>query len=262
MNNENTLLADTMIAEFDFTLIANFFIGLNRQGPGGDKETLKALSFINNLPTKSKIADIGCGTGQQTSVLAKNLNCTISAIDLLPEMIEGVNERMKRDYLEDKVTGIRASMYELPFQVNEFDLIWAEGSIYNIGFERGLKEWRKFLKSNGFIAVTECCWLTNARPKDCSYLTRNIVEIDSISNKLQIMTDAGYLPIAHFVLPEYCWIDNYFVPQQIRMQEFLEENNHSEKAKKFVDEMKEEFAHYQENKAYFGYVFYIGQKVD
>jgi len=256
------LITDTIMEEFDLTLIANFFKKLNRQGPGADAETLKALSFVTNLPPKAKIADIGCGTGQQTSALASNLDCTISAVDLLPELIDGLNERVKKDNLESKITSILASMYELPFKLNDFDLIWAEGSIYNIGFERGLTEWRKYIKPNGFIAVTECCWLSNARPKDCSYLTENFKEIDSISNKLRIMTNAGYLPVAHFILPEYCWLDNYYALVHSRMQEFLDENNNSEKARQFVDRMEEEIAHYHKNKAYFGYVFYIGQKAD
>ena len=37
-------------------------------------------------------------------------------------------------------------MDALPFSPGEFDVIWAEGSIYNIGFERGLREWRQYLK--------------------------------------------------------------------------------------------------------------------
>ena len=258
------LVADTIMEEFDFTLIANFFKGLNRQGPGADEETLKALSFVTNLSPKAKIADIGCGTGQQTFALASKLDCTITAVDLLPEMIEGLNERIKRDNLEYKVTSIQASMYQLPFKENEFDLLWAEGSIYNIGFERGLTEWRNFIKSNGFIVVSECCWLTNARPKneDYNYFTDNFKEIDTISNKLQIMTNAGYLPVAHFILPEYCWLDNYYAPMHNRMQKFLKENNNSEDAKQFVDRMKEERKMYQQYKSYYGYVFFIGQKKD
>lgn len=255
MNNENTPILD-----FDLTLIANFFKPLNRQGPGGSEETLKALSFITNLPPKPKIADIGCGTGAQTSVLASNMDCTITAVDFLPEMIEGLNERMKKENLAPQVTGIIASMDQLPFQPNEFDLFWAEGSIYNIGFERGFKEWRKYIKPNGFIAVTECCWLTNDRPAEMSFFDENHPEIDSISNKLRVIENAGYLPVAHFVLPQHCWTD-YYAPQHIRMQEFLKENHNSAEAKLFIDFIKEDIAIYQQYKDYYGYVFYVAQKV-
>ena len=44
-------------------------------------------------------------------------------------------------------------MFEMSFLDDSFDIIWAEGSIYLIGFERGLKEWRQFIKPNGFLVV-------------------------------------------------------------------------------------------------------------
>lgn len=61
MNNDNNIITD-----FTFKLIADFFRGIDRQGAGGDKETRQALKFIAEL-----IADIGCGTGAQTLILAQ-----------------------------------------------------------------------------------------------------------------------------------------------------------------------------------------------
>ena len=58
------------IHEFDFTLICNYFKALKRQGPGSPEVTQKAVSFINELSDKARIADIGCGTGGQTMALA------------------------------------------------------------------------------------------------------------------------------------------------------------------------------------------------
>ena len=52
-------------------------------------------------------------------------------------------------------------MDNLPFQNEELDLIWSEGAIYNIGFERGMNEWNKYLKKGGFIAVSEAVSYTH-----------------------------------------------------------------------------------------------------
>lgn len=100
-----------LITEFDFTLIANYFSALDRQGPGGKEETLKALSFITDLPAKPKIADLGCGTGFQTSVLASSMDCSVIAMNLLPEMVEGVKARIKRDFLEENDNSIAAQKF-------------------------------------------------------------------------------------------------------------------------------------------------------
>ncbi len=44
------------IHEFDFTLICNYFKALKRQGPGSPEVTQKAVSFINELSDKARIA--------------------------------------------------------------------------------------------------------------------------------------------------------------------------------------------------------------
>ena len=256
MNTENKLIVD-----FDFQLVINFFAGISSQGPGGEMETLKALSFLDNTSSKIKIADLGCGTGKQTEIIASNIDCEITAVDIAPKMIEGLNNRIKKKNLTNKVKGLVASMCDLPFKAKEFDVIWAEGSIYHIGFEKGLKEWKQYLKPNGYMAITECCWLSNQRPKDSSFITENVSEIDMISTKLKIIEDCGYKPIAHFILPEYTWIENYHSIAKTRFKPFLEENNYSFAAKDFVERMEQEIEYYQTNKEYFGYVFFIFKKI-
>lgn len=150
MNNNNKT-----IHEFEFNLICDFFSNMKRQGPGSPEATLKALSFIDNLNDQSLIADIGCGTGSQTMVLAQHTPGKITGLDLFQGFINIFNHNASQLKLQDRVKGIVGSMDNLPFHNEELDLIWSEGAIYNIGFERGLKEWRKYLKKGGYIAITE-----------------------------------------------------------------------------------------------------------
>lgn len=173
------------IHEFDFTLICNYFKGLKRQGPGSPEVTQKALSFTNELSDNARIADIGCGTGGQTMALANYTKGQITGIDLFPDFIEIFNRNAIEAHCEDRVKGIVGSMDALPFQEEELDLIWSEGAIYNIGFERGMNEWNKFLKKNGFIAVTEASWFTPERPSEIDdFWMANYPEIDTIPRKI------------------------------------------------------------------------------
>ncbi|MFV0418870.1 MAG: class I SAM-dependent methyltransferase [Dysgonomonas sp.] len=256
MNKENKF-----IIEFDFQLISDYFKQLDRQGPGSLEATKKALSFIENLPDDARIADIGCGSGGQTIMLADNTKGHIKALDLLPDFINSLISKIKYTGYENRIEAIQGSMENLPFAEKEFDLIWAEGSIYNIGFEKGLCEWRKYLKDNGYIAVTEVSWFTVERPAEIEeFWHGNYPGIDTIPNKIKIMEQAGYIPVAHFTLTEDCWLEYFFNPMPPIMEKFLEQHNYSEVAKQFIAMLKNEIELYKKYKEYYGYVFYIGRK--
>ena len=122
-------------------LIIEFHKDSERQGPGSDEATLKALSYIPLMNEKTKILDIGCGTGGQTLILANNTAAQITAVDMLPQFLETLMKKAKENNLLDRITAKEMLMDNLTFDKNSFDVIWSEGAIYNIGFEKGLSLW-------------------------------------------------------------------------------------------------------------------------
>ena len=256
MNEENQIFH-----EFDMNILYEYFSNVERQGPGSPEITLKALSFIDGLTKKSKVADIGCGTGGQTMVLAQNIPCEIIGIDLWTDFINKFNQNAKNENLHDRIKGVVGNMEHLPFQEEELDLIWTEGAIYNIGFERGLNEWRKFLKQGGYIAITENTWFTEERPAEIQkFWQEAYAEIDTIANKVSQMQKAGYLPIATFVVPETCWT-NYYSAVLGTHESFLKKYNGNKAAEKFIAFERYEAELYYKYKAHYGLVFYIGKKI-
>ncbi len=250
------------IHEFDLNLICEYYSNVERQGPGSPEITIKALSFIEGLTDESGIVDLGCGTGGQTMVLGQHVPGKITGIDLFPVFINLFNSNAKRLNLQDKVKGIVGSMEELPFQKEELDLIWSEGAIYNIGFERGLNEWRKLLKTGGYIAVSEVSWFTDERPKEIDEFWMDAYpEIDTIPNKVAIMQKAGYVPVATFILPENCWTEHFYDPQVSAQEAFLNKNAGNKAAEEFIANQQHETQLYYKYKEYYGYVFYIGKKI-
>ena len=261
-NLQNINVEDQTIYDFDMNIIYEYFSNVERQGPGSPEITLKALSFIDNLTNKSKITDIGCGTGGQTMTLAQNTPSEIIGVELWSDFINQFNKNAQNKNLQDRVKGIVGNMENLPFQEEEFDLIWSEGAIYNIGFERGLSEWRKFLKKGGYIAVSEASWFTEERPAEIQNFWQNAYpEIDTISNKVAQMQKAGYIPVATFILPETCWIDNFYVPLIPVQEAFLKKYAGNKSVEDFIALERYESGLYYKYKAYYGYVFYIGKKI-
>ncbi len=120
----------------------------------------------------------------------------------------------------------------------------------------------KLFKTGGYLAVSEISWTTNSRPNEVEeHWNNEYPQIDTVSNKIRILEENGYSPVAHFILPQYCWTDNYYKPIENRFSTFLEKYKNSELAKKIVDLEKEEIKIYEKYKDYYSYGFYIAKKI-
>jgi len=247
----------------EIELLIDFHKDAERQGPGSNEDTLKALGFIDLDDRKRlKVADIGCGSGAQTISLAQNLNADITAVDLFPEFLEKLNINSKKIGLQDKITTLQKSMDDLPFANREFDIIWSEGAIYIIGFEEGIKKWKDYLKIGGYFVLSEITWTTNSRPKEIEeHWNNEYPQIDTASNKIRILEENGFSPIGYFYLPESSWINNYYQPIENRIDRFLKKHNNSDMAKKIVETERNEISKYRTYKDFLSYGFYIAKKV-
>ena len=247
----------------ELKLLVDFHKDAERQGPGSSKETIKALELIETSKGDDLIiADIGCGSGGQTITLAQNTEGQITAVDLFPEFLKKLNSKSKELGFKKNIKTIEKSMEELPFAIEEFDIIWSEGAIYIIGFKRGVHEWKKYLKPGGYLAVSEITWTSNSRPKEIEeFWNEEYPEINTVSNKIRILEENGYSPVGHFILSQNSWIDNYYKPMEKRFSAFLEKHNNSEMARNIVEEHKEEIRKYQKYKDYYSYGFYIAKKI-
>ncbi len=258
MNDKNKTIHD-----FELDLICDFFSTMERQGPGSPEVTLQALGFIDNLTDNSRIADLGCGTGGQTMVLAKHAPGEITGVDLLPAFVDIFNRNAQQASLQDRVKAVVGSMDNLPFQAGELDLIWSEGAIYNIGFERGLNEWRRYLKPGGYIAVSEVSWLTDGHPAEIDDFWMGAYPgIDTMPNQVAKVWKAGYLPVATFVLPENCWTEHYFIPKRAAREAFLSKYAGNRVAEEFAALQADEEELYRKYKRFYGYTFFIARKVE
>ncbi|MFM1842010.1 MAG: hypothetical protein RLZZ490_746 [Cyanobacteriota bacterium] len=246
----------------EFQLLIDLHRGGNRQGPGGDQETQRAIDLAGIDPnTPLKIADIGCGTGASTLVLARWLNAQITAVDFLQDFLDVLETRAQREGVGEKITPLCASMDNLPFEEEIFDVIWSEGAIYNMGFQKGVADWKRYLKPGGLLIASEISWITNTRPAELqNYWDAEYPEIDLTSAKIKVLEENGYSPIDYFVLPEHCWLDNYYQPLQSKFDEFLGQHGNSKTAQAIVEAERHEITLYEQYKDYYGYGVYIARK--
>lgn len=242
----------------DLELLIDFHRDGERQGPGGAAETRRAIEFAGLIgKTDLAIADIGCGSGASTRVLAQTLDAQITAVDLFPQFLEKLNG------VSDTITMLTASMDALPFKDASLDAIWSEGAIYNLGFEAGIRDWRRFLKPGGVLAVSELTWFTQKRPQELTqHWQAQYPEVDTAAEKISRLEKHGYALLGYFPLPPSCWLENYYGPMQARFPAFLERHAQSAAAQAIVAAEQAEIALYERYSAYFGYGFYIARKTE
>lgn len=245
----------------DFHLLIDLHKRADRQGPGGDAASQKALDLAGiDRTAPLKIADIGCGTGASTLFLARHLNARITAVDLIQDFLDVLEDRAETMGLSENITTLCGSMEDLPFREAEFDVIWSEGAIYNIGFEKGVKDWRRHLKVGGLLVVSEITWITGSRPVELqNYWLGEYPEIDVASSKIGVLEKNGYAPMGYFVLPEDCWRDNYYRPMQDRFRSFLHRHGNSEEARATVEAEMREIELYETYKTYYSYGVYVAK---
>lgn len=192
--------------------------GLEREGPGDEASLLRALAMIEGLPAEPRILDLGCGAGAQTLSLLKHTAGPVTAVDTHQPFLDDLMSRARDAGVADRVTTSDASMADLPFEDESFDLIWSEGAIYFIGLPEGLAAWRRLLRPGGWIAVTEPCWLKprEALPQGALDNWAEYPAMATVQELEAVPARAGYRLAGSFVLPPAAW-EAYYGPMQARV---------------------------------------------
>ena len=235
---------------------------LPREGPGDNESTRKAFTFLEDLPSNPYILDIGCGPGMQTIQLAKLIDGKIIAIDTHQPFLDDLDRNAEKAGVRDKIETINKSMFKMDFEEGQFDIIWSEGAAYIYGFENALKDWHIFLKNNGYIVVSEASWLKKNPPSEIrDFWNEAYPDIKLIEENKDRIKNSGYKLISYLVLPESSWWENYYIPLEKRITELKTKYQSNEEVEKQLDEELIEIEMFRKYSDYYGYVFYIMQKI-
>lgn len=219
--------------------------------------TAKAFRMLPKLD-KPRILDIGCGQGRSTLELARLSPGPITAIDIDQPSLDMLSKKAVEAGLSDRITIMNRSMFEMDFPNESFDIIWAEGSIFIIGFERGLKEWRRFLKPGGCLVVHEMVWLQPGPPPEIRDYWRKIYSgISGIPENLEHISDCGYDLIGHFALPDDIWWIAYYEPLEKRIEELREKYVDQSGARAVLEKEQHEIDLYKKYSTWYGSAFFV-----
>lgn len=232
--------------------------GLDRLSPGSEDTTLGTLDRTDfNVDDELSILDIACGVGSSTILLANCFkNSTVEGFDLFKHYKDSLDEKIKENDLQDRVFAYEMDMNDPDFANEEFDLVFCEAGIEIIGFEKGLIEWKRLLKPDGYMIVSDISWLKKPSGESRNFWKNIYSEVDSIQNKIKVIENSGYEFIDYVIVPKKDW-DNYYM----KLEKNLNQLSSDKSAKDFVKQLRKEISYYRNNNEDYSYVFYIMRKV-
>jgi SAM-dependent methyltransferase len=231
---------------------------LPREGPGDRASTRRAFSLLSPLASAARILDVGCGPGQQTIDLAALHRGSIVALDTHRPYLDALHARCVAAGVAHRVSRLRASMLAVPLAGRSVDVIWAEGSIYIVGFERGLREWRPLLKPGGCVAATHLSWLSSDIPAEPrAFWARNYPAMTTIDANLAIARACGFEVAEHFTLPESAWWDEYYDPMEARLRVLRATHRGDDEALGIIASTQAQIDLFRRFAWSYGYVFYV-----
>lgn len=242
-------------------LLYQIFSDIPRQGPGSRFSTLQAARLITDVPEEPVILDLGCGTGAQTLVVASHFGGKVYAVDNFKPYLQILELNAIKFGLNETIVCRPGDMFNLDFPENYFDIIWAEGSVYILGFANGLKSLKPHLKTGGYVAATEISWLREDIPDDlAAFWEIEYPDMKTLTSNLKTVAASGYQLVDYFALPPTAWWDEFYTPLEKRLVKLRQQFDDDDEALELIELTQLEIDLYRKYPDYYSYIFYILRK--
>ncbi len=113
----------------------------------------KLVSMLE-LKSRSKVLDVGCGTGYLIMQIAKKVKKgKVIGIDFSSGMVE----QAKRKLIQIKNVEVKqADVWKIPYKSSTFDYVLNTEALHHfVGPEKALKEISRVMKKNGVVAIAD-----------------------------------------------------------------------------------------------------------
>jgi ubiquinone/menaquinone biosynthesis C-methylase UbiE len=202
----------------------------------------------------------------QTLEVAKLSEGQIIAVDNHQSYLDQLNVSAKKEGLSARIKTLKGDMFNLQFEKGSFDVVWCEGSIFIIGLEKGLCEWKPLLADNGYLVASELSWLKNDRPDELEDYMKEMYAglegsaVNTVEENLKTADKLGCSVVDSFILPKSGWWDNYYTPIEAKLPALKAKHKDEPEALAYLAAEEKEIEMFRRYSDYYGYAFYVLQK--
>ena len=187
------------------------------------KKFLKYTQTIfERLPKleKPRILDVGCGSGVPTIRLAELSDAEVIGIDIDQKALDELNRKIKEEGLSNQIQTRNCSLLELNLPNDSFDIIWAEGVLDIIGYNKSFQACHRLLTANGFLILHD--------------------QVSRMERELKNLDNYGFKLIDSFPLPEDAWWVEYYNPLEIRIKKLRKKYENDSDAQMILEKSQRE----------------------
>lgn len=183
---------------------------------GGVVATSELLGMFE-FTEKSRVLDVGCGTGLTAYEIAKRYGSEVVGIDISEKMIASAKRRLERQRLGGKVDFRVADIFKLPFDDESFDAVLTESLLNALPEKpRAMSEIVRVTRLKGLVGANEGFALPSTPPE----LLDRVVELTGAKERLptpeqwrRLFEDSG-LQVVQMAEKRAVEL-NYFSPEEV-----------------------------------------------
>ena len=245
----------------DDAFLTELYKDIPKLGTGSPKIIRKVFGMLQ-LPSKTRILDVGCGTGLSSIELTKISDGSIVSLDINQTYLDILEEKAETQDLSHRIRTLKQDMFTMDFEDGAFDVIWAESVAFRIGIKDALKSWRRFLKTRGHIVFSTIVRLKDIVPDEArNYWERSYPAVTTHTEIEETIDKQQYKLIDTLLVPTSETMKYCYLPLEKKIRELREIHGANKEFNAFLDLNQEEIDIVRKyNSEFYGSVFYIIQK--
>ena len=111
--------------------------------------------------------------------------------------------------------------------------------------------------------MTEVVYLVPKPPAPViQFFENEYPDIKDVKSKIELIQNEGFHLISNFTLPESAWLDSYYLPMEEELSRLNKKYRGNKIALGVFEDLRNEINFYKKYSEFYGYEFFIMQKVN